>query len=557
MATSTGLVTRTHPAFVRWRAWGAGWHGRVTDAWTAILAEDPNLRRVEVCVEAVFGGDHVVRFATGPVRSVSGRDGTEYVYRPVRMGWPTLDQSYALGSGSAPVRSIAMSVPNALVGIEGLVGSGRALAGFGEVSLQVDGMDYDDRLVLMRGDMDDGVVYSPGDGGMVEFSLTDPKDHADLNLSQWVASPERNGVLISDSAVGQRYPLIFNRYVVPCLQIVRVAAAPTYLVAYGHGHAVIAVYVNGESRDSSDVEYGYTQENDLDEFGVPYRKLYVSGDHAWDGSETVHADTTAASPAATDLLGIVRYLLAQFTTLGESGLNDELFGLAQARLGPNATIRALVNGSGEGTETRAIQYVESELLSSFPMVSMAWHGGGYGPVVTDHRSTLVRARLVVGQHPILDRTSDVQETPKSELFNNFTFRYAYSMIDDEFGGVVVRHPDNSPLCSLSRDNVGERHMDPIESVTVFDSAVATYIVDWLVAHYAMPSYYVEYQAMPVIYLTLRPGDNVRITDDELGWDEVPATVERLALVPGGAVLGLRVWWSYYRLGGGALTHAGV
>lgn len=551
---------KVHRAFTQWRRWGFAGNHKLNTAWRNQLAVDPLLQGTQFCAELFFGGDRIIRACSGdvPIRTVSGKDGSERIYLPtLGPSRPVIDASYAFGSGSqSTARTFSFTLPEAVVDTRSIINSGRMLAGFGELSMQFDGMDYDNRYVVMRGDMDGGVTFSPGDGGVVEFALTDLRMHADLNLSNWTASEERLGSLIPDATVGQRYPLVFNRYTVPCLDLSNISIAKDFMIAYGHNHTVNAVYVNSESKDSSGDEFGWTIDNEFDALGVPFTRIVISGDHLWDASETVHADVTAAFPNVTTLLDIVEYLARTYTTLGHDGVSFDLFGRAKAKVG-TSTIRALINGSGQGTQTRAIEYIESELLSAFPMVSMAWHGSGYGPLLTDRRSTMIRAKLVAGQYPVRDRTSEFQETPKSSLFNNFTFRYNYDIITDIFRSVQTRNPSNSPLCSLSRENAGERHMDPIESVQIFDDGSAGYIMDWLVAHFTLPSIYVEYDCAPsVIFdLDLFLSDNVTITDDDLDWDVIPATIERVALTRGSVTLGLRVWWSYYQLGGGALTQA--
>jgi hypothetical protein len=299
-----------------------------------------------------------------------------------------------------------------------------------------------------------------------------------------------------------------------------------------------------------DEEWGFTQIEDFDAYGIPVTLFEASGYHWYDNTETVHVDLTSAFQHPT-LCDAMRYLLTSFTTLGNAGLNDELFGLAESKIGAS-DVNILINGSGEDSGAKAIDYVENELLRGFPMVSMAFAMGGYGPVVTDHRSTLIRANLTAGQYPLRgDRVSDVVESAKSTLFNNFTLSYDYNVITNEYAKVIVRDPSNNDMCALSRELIGDRHMSPVEVQQYNDAQVAEYVAGWMVAHYALPSYYVEYPAYPWVFFFLRLGDNVTFTESEFDWSEVSATVERIRYSRGDCVLGMRIWAPFYATFGGA------
>ena len=61
-----------------------------------------------------------------------------------------------------------------------MVAQGALLAGVAEVSLQLDGGDHDDRLVLLRGDLTD--VQYGAQQQLVQATVADPKDTSDLLL---------------------------------------------------------------------------------------------------------------------------------------------------------------------------------------------------------------------------------------------------------------------------------------------------------------------------------------------------------------------------------------
>jgi hypothetical protein len=132
------------------------------------------------------------------------------------------------------------------------------------------------------------------------------------------------------------------------------------------------------------------------------------------------------------------------------------------------------------------------------MVSMVWEDGAYGPIVTDYRSRPT-AKFVVGAVPILDRVSEVQTSSVSDLYNGFIIRYNYDPLLDAYSGFVTRDRTNSDVCAYSETLVGRRDFEVLESPYIIDETTANFIADWLVAHYAIPSYLVEYEALPVAF----------------------------------------------------------
>jgi len=210
----------------------------------------------------------------------------------------------------------------------------------------------------------------------------------------------------------------------------------------------------------------------------------------------------------------------------------------------------LINASSSGDAVRALEYIETSLLQAFPMVSMVWDFGGYGPIITDRRDTYNRLRLRAAKWPILSRASKIEEDKKANIFTNFTVRYDLSPLTRNYKGVVVRDRSNSDLCALAVEFMGgEHHKQPIEAPFVTSATVANYIIDWMVEHQTLPGYYVEYVTLPIVLFMVKRGDNVTITDENFGWVNVDATVELIEYSAGTTTLGLRVWWSYFQLMG--------
>lgn len=545
-----------HPALTRWLRWNYGPHGYTDSYWSTQILADPGLVGLRTCVELVFGGDRIVRLTPGPddVRAVSGRTGEVVVYRAIGADEPTIDCRYTPGTASSEARSVSIAFPNDFLDAAAIVRQGRPLAGYGEVALLVPDGDYDERIPLIRGTMEGGVSAGASTGSLVSLTLSDAKEAANLTIPPWLVEPG-TWTTPDDSATGYRYPIVVNAYdFVPTL-LTDIAADPVYLVVYGHDWDVgSAVYVNGSSYVAGDAEYGWTQLETTDDKGIAVTCIQFTGTHTWDGSEAVHVSLVGAASTgegrfADNLIDTIDFLASGFSGLGVAGTDRVAFTRASARLG-HMSMRALINASGSADGARVFDYIEGELLRAFPQVSMAWTGRGYGPVVTDRRAAATMM-LEVGRFPVLDRVGDWSESARAEAQNAFVYRYDYETLSNSYASVVTRDPTTSDLCRLSLEWAGPRDAGTLESPFVVDDAVAGQVVDWMVAHLTMPSYYAEYLCYPVVLLRLALGDNVGITDSELGWSEQRATVVRMSYRRGQVVLGLRVWVSYFSLGGGS------
>jgi hypothetical protein len=253
---------------------------------------------------------------------------------------------------------------------------------------------------------------------------------------------------------------------------------------------------------------------------------------------------------------IIQDICVRYTNIGNQGLNIRLFAEAAAKLMQAVgNPQVLLNGSDSSSAANALDFIETGLLKSYPMVSMVWEDGAYGPIVTDYRSRPT-AKFVVGAVPILDRVSEVQTSSVSDLYNGFIIRYNYDPLLDAYSGFVTRDRTNSDVCAYSETLVGRRDFEVLESPYIIDETTANFIADWLVTHYAIPSYLVEYEALPVAYFNLRRGDTILLTDDEFSWTEQRATIEAIEYRRGYCKLTLRVWARFVDLNGSARSYGG-
>ena len=150
--------------FKRWKLGRTGADALTSTYWRQYIKSDPNMTNLTTTIEIVFAPDQRVFAATEPINSVSSSTGRAYQYAPILQSEPEISSSIEIGSSTSKARSFSIQIPNTFVDAAKLIRSGRYLSGFAEVSLQFDGCDYDQRIVLMRGEMDSGVTFYPAEG---------------------------------------------------------------------------------------------------------------------------------------------------------------------------------------------------------------------------------------------------------------------------------------------------------------------------------------------------------------------------------------------------------
>jgi hypothetical protein len=521
------------------------------------------MRDVVIVFDVVFGGlaeSFRIRIATDAVESVSGVDGLRHDADPLLIEEPEIVQEYSLGEGTSSARSVALTIDGALVDAPSLIARGGILAGFAEVSLEAlpnrfdrSPADYDRRYVLLRGDVT-GVRFGAGPSApgsqeraeLVEIEVVDPKETIGTKLPPWVLDETRNASL-HPTAVGERYPIIVNGYTaVPAIRITPGSSGAqrfAFSVGSDLDWSVDAVFVNGQAKLSGDPAYAWTTDTDVDALGTSYAVVrFTVGATTWEDSDAVHV-TVSATGEQRGVIQALRYVLEEYTPLGAAGSNAELYSTAEARLPVATGVRILVNASGGSNAGTGLEWAETGYLSQFPMISMVWENGTYGPVVTDRRLSPL-AHWTAGAGPLLDRETLVSETSKADLVNEFVLRYDYDPLLDVFEKVLVRGPSNSAICAYSESLVGTRHAEPLEAPYIRGDYIATYVIDWMVEHFALPSYVVDYVATPDVLLRYRRGDRIDLTDDEMQWSRVPATIEAIRYRRGRATVTLRVWIGY-------------
>ena len=542
-------VYSVHPVFSRWDSGWYGGHILNNNYWNEFFKRDPLGGSLVTCVELLIGDSIVLRVANAVISTPSTITGDVYAYLPVLTDTPRVKSSVTMMSPSSSARSYTVKLPNELVDASDIIKRGSLLAGYAELSLNYDGGEDENRLVLMRGEMDSGVTFYPADGGMIEFSITDPKESADVSIPPYTITEERfDKNAVGAGAMGRRFPLVLNKWPnVPCSFTHENAA----LIGYGYGMKPNAaeILVDGEPYDNLDMTYGFRIVRSSDHMGTPCQFVQFKfwEDLTEDRTESVYISVTDGE-GGTNPVGQCEHLCRGYSVLGIAGINLHHFGRASAKAG-GLTSQVCINAGGDGNVS-TLAFIEGELLSNFPMIGMVWDRGSYGPVYID-RMLESSVRLTADQYPVLDRVSAVTESPKTEVFNSFTLKYNYTPYLDSFEGVVERNSVNSGLCNISVQQCGSRPMDALECVYVYDRATASRIIDWYVNHLSLPHYEVQYSCSPEIMVLLNLGDNILLTDQEFEWDDVKSTVVGIEYKESHCILSLIVWRPFYKMDGGS------
>ncbi len=516
-----------------WKRWDSGSRQRYSAYWQSIAQADPTLSRVYVTVELVFGDGSTIRLARAPITTTSGKSGDVYAWSQGLIEEPSVSSDVQVGSQSAGARSVSLSLPAGLVDANAILANGGILAGIGEVCWQVDGGDYDKRLVLLRGDISGGVAFGTTTEQM-QIRISDARLTSSLLVPQTVLDTTRWDEAGED-AIGKRYPLVLNGYpYIPCIRVISSTPHPTYLICEdGRDMQINAMYQNGTSAPA----YTETDTNDL--LGTQVlNAAFTAG--TWVDTDSVYADISLVDTARSmSAIQTIEALLRGYTSMGINALNPEMFGIADAAM-PGYAPKILINASGEAT-VNILEFVESSLLPTFPMIHMAYDGRGLGPVVIDHRQEA--SAVMEAGVDLIERLSLYTEVSKEDLYTSYSLRYNFNAMNNEWGGAIARDTHTDGACSVTRDRIGgERPYSPIDATWIFTDQLANYVLDWLVDHYSRAAYDVQWTVLPATLFRLRLGMNITYTDAAFSvFTARKATVLGLTWVRGKPSVILRVW----------------
>ena len=513
------------------------------------------MTNVYLTIDMIFGGNNRYFISTHPIKTTDSRNNV-YQYIPLLQSEPSINATYSVGNANPAQRSFSISFDSRLLLPIDIINSGQSIAGIAEISLQKDGGEYHNRFVVMRGDMSGGVTTGTNEE-LLTTDIVDPSYTSDRIVPEFFCDTDTIPT-IPDSYIGHRYPLVFDNYpYVPCINTSSATLGPTFLVCAGHDHVVNNIYLNGNEMDSQDNYRGWAALYSYDNKGNAITIVkFIAAQPEWISGDTVYANISRKPDAdgisrERNLIQIIKALLINSSLLTEAGLDADLFGRAEQKLNL-LKVRCLINGSGSNDSAKCLDYIQNTLCQSFPMLSFTFTGRGYGPIVTDRRNEFITMNLTARKGLLYDRKSDLQESSKSEIKNSFTLKYGYDSLNNNYKKIVTRNAHNSGLCKISQEQFGLYDESIIESIVIYEDSVANYVLDWMVAHYSLPSYYIEYSGSPSLLFYLKLGDNIKLTDSDFSFNEQIGTITKLEYKKGETIIGIKLWILYTSIGSAGL-----
>lgn len=572
------LVPTQHPAIARFARNDSNVTQRVPPGWGLILAVDPQLSGLTLVVDLALGPEGSgQRFflSTRPI-SISGIGGLVGRAVPALMAEPDISSELTIGSQDSQARDVTIEIDLSVLDVLAIVRSLGALIGVAELSWvwvtpgnvglgSSDGYaaNWDQRIVIMRGGLGQGISFGkglirpggvgsggpgPASRGTLTMNVVDIRSSMGGAFPPLVVSPERfdSTDYPADSA-GNRIPVLINGYPnIPCVRLTDASVGrQTFAYAASHGWSISSVRVNDVVKGSGDVDYAWVNLEDIDALGAPYSAVRFSdAATAWADTDvvTMSTSTTAGTFQRLGLSEIIAQMLLRYTSLGAEGVAQHLLGELPGRLpAPLGRGEDLIQGLLNG-ETTFLEWLEGDFLKSFPMVHGLFDRGRYGVVAVNARAEPV-GRWILGQSGILSLASDYNMDGEDTVYNEFVMHYGYDPRLDTFGSVAMRGRHNSAICAASDRAFGRRPWrdGEISSPYIRTQAQAEAVLDWLVEHFAIPSWSVSYVAERRVMVEYRVGDTVLITDENTQWSNASATIERIDSAPGACVVRLRVW----------------
>lgn len=537
----------------------------ISTYWENEFIRNPYFNDVYITVDLMLGNGKTVRLAINTCEV--SIDDSSFVYLPFLIEEPVISSSYDLLSGDGNQRSIGLQIDGRVIEAAKLVSQGTFITGFAEISLQKNGGDFNKRLILMRGTIGGGISFGVKDEP-ISLTIVDSVISNDLYIPPYLILRDPDFPDLPDDKDGKRFPIIIGKYSggVPCIRITRNEYGPNYLIAYGHSIQVNSIRINTRTIPYTDTERGWSIETDTTPSGIPYtyidfifpasladpnnpnQDLSEDYKYKWaDGNISVFADVVNnQSLQSDDALDQMRDLLITYSGFGQESFDEDLFARSRSR-SPSLKIQTLINASDSDNTTTVLQYVQNTFTDQLPMMSLLYGRTGIGIIFTDRRAKPLGSTYIIGKSEILDRVSLVQESPSENIYNSFLLKYAYNTADDTYTKTIKVDYTNNSLCNVSYYKLGLREYEVIESVSIFDDLTAAYIVNWLASHLSLPKYTAEYVCSPNMFLQVRVGDNITITDNDLGWQNVNATITSINYNKNSMTIKLDIWILYNQI----------
>ena len=533
----------------------------VNSFWKNQIDTDPFLKDSFITVDLVFGNGKKFSYSTDMIQ-VYGENNELITYEPLLQEDIEISSSYTIGEGRASQRTFTITLDGRKIDPLDIILNNNFLAGIAEVCLQVNGASIKNRLVLLRGEMSGGLNFGVANE-LIELQVSDLSLSTDRIVPEFLIT-EEDFPELPDDQKGMRFAVVKDNCTcgIPCVRTSSYEFGTNFIVGLGHNIKVDEVLLNGIPVPSNDLQRGWSVETAYTSSGIAYTYLdfvfpletaegtlgvpTTTAGQPWNDNDSVYVKVSSIDGSNRSIIEISREILIEGNSFGSSVIDEEMFSRSQAKL-PFLLGEVLLNASSSESSTKAVQYIESTVCDSFPMISLMYSSRGIGIVATDRRSQLFTGSFIVGQDLIFDRSTGITETAREDIFNSFTLRYGYDAVNNNFTKTITRNKDSSVICEISENRLGKRDKEPIDSILIQSDSTAEYVIEWMVHHYAFPSYYLEYECSPAMFFKIKLGDNIRITDEELGFVDELATIEKINFTKGVVTIGLRFWLLYDRL----------
>jgi len=469
-----------------------GWSAK----WEEIFREKPDT--VAIVVYLQIGGKEFYFSDRPDLNAIIKRTGLVINFFPVLGEDVEVRESLSIAETSCDIPSITISVPNAIVRAQEIITSlKRPLTGEGEISFFSTALTYwEDRLILLKGHIDDSPTFGDLESGEFTCTILGSYIIEDRIFPELRVNNSGDKITFStapDESCGEPYPIVYGRKIVPCICVDEerydAASAQTvgdWLVLGHHSeNDVSQIWINDEN-----YSFQFSSENTRDDLGNRIHLLTINEGIRPDASANVYADIDTGTTQAT--AGIIELILDTYSDLRANQIDRLSLEEAKSKLS-SWTLETLFNGAG-ASEAKVFESIENRLCESIPCIKMRWNAGRYGCVIIDFVNKHVKAELAWGIE-LIDRVTDVEESPRSQIFNRFELKYMYNPRLNEYTKTKFRDPSNSRMCKISCELFGPLDFGAIESVDITQDLVADFVLDWYVNAYALPTYYVEYTGM--------------------------------------------------------------
>tara|TARA_R100001443_G_scaffold24962_1_gene37631 strand:- start:1902 stop:3500 length:1599 start_codon:yes stop_codon:yes gene_type:complete len=484
------------------------------------------------------------RFATeGIVIESSGG-----VFKPFEGTLSSIDieEAFEFLSENADFPSVSIEVVFP-VDVAELIEKGHDLAAAsGELSLILDGNQYETRRVFLRGEVSQPTYGAEGEP--VRFSLERlPLNDAALFPPSGLVASSSALSAAPESSIGKTYPWVFGEvgatvdeagvtvkaYATPGFQVgTFVAPGPVtrrkILIA---GHRVSAQTVNIYNSDADQNMAGETVYHDTDAHGQEYAYTAFAQSPGTSDKDKYSIDWSGSGGSYPNLHhdgplerggDLLRFMFSQSSLEVDQGRT-----VAAAALLQSYRFGGFIN-----KPVAPLKWLQEHLIPLLP-VSIAVGGDGIYPIVWRFDATPEHAVESITAGPHFERQGPITYEG-DDVKNEIRLRYGFSAWRDDFTRSITisGNPDSDDPDQIS--NVFTRasftrygtQATEIESVIVYDPATAAAIVKWQSRAFAFRRRVISYTA-DYRFGWLERGDVVTITDSEMHLQDRCALVQSI------------------------------